>query len=185
MLIRYSLVKIYTKTGDDGTTGLIGGKRVEKTNNRVIAYGAVDETNSAIGIVLSSPLDPDVNELLTKIQNDLFIVGSDLANPDLGNSSNRVTDKMVEYLENQIDRLEVELTPVTYFILPGGSPLAAQVHFARAVCRRAEINIVKLSEKEQINRTCQIYINRLSDLLFVIARTINNREKIKDVAWKK
>ncbi len=179
------MVKIYTKTGDDGTTGLIGGKRVKKTNSRIIAYGAVDEINSAIGIVLSSTLDPDINELLTKIQNDLFIVGSDLANPDLENSSNRVTDKMVEYLEGQIDRLEGELTPITYFILPGGSPLAAQIHFARAVCRRAEINIVEISENEQINRSCQTYINRLSDLLFVIARTINNRKKIKDVAWKK
>ena len=179
------MVKIYTKTGDDGTTGLIGGKRVNKTSTRIIAYGAVDETNSAIGIVLSHTLDSDINELLTKIQNDLFVVGSDLANPDLENSSNRVTNKMIEYIETQIDRLESELTPITYFILPGGSVLASQLHFARAVCRRAETNIIQISEKEQINTACQIYINRLSDLLFVIARTINNRKNIKDVAWKK
>ncbi len=92
---------------------------------------------------------------------------------------------MIEYLENQIDRIESELPPITYFILPGGSLLASQVHLARSICRRAEINILEIAEKEQINKTCQIYINRLSDLLFVIARTINNRKKIKDVAWKK
>lgn len=179
------LVKIYTKTGDDGTTGLIGGKRMKKTDPRIIAYGTVDEINSTIGIVLSSALDPDVNEILTKIQNDLFVVGADLANPDLKNSDNRVTNYMVEYLENQIDRLELELPPITFFILPGGSQLASQVHLARSVCRRAEINILEIAEKEQINNICQIYINRLSDLLFVIARTINKRKKIKDVAWKK
>lgn len=179
------LVKIYTKTGDDGTTGLIGGKRMKKTNPRIIAYGTVDEINSTIGIVLSSTLDPDVNEILTKVQNDLFVVGADLANPDLKDLANRVTNDMVEYLENQIDRLESELPPITFFILPGGSPLASQVHLARSVCRRAEINILEIAEKEQINKICQIYINRLSDLLFVIARTINKRKKIKDVAWKK
>ena len=184
-IIRYPLVKIYTKTGDKGTTGLVGGKRVKKSSYRIIAYGEVDEVNSAIGLVLSSKLDSDINDLLTKIQNDLFVIGSDLANPNLKDSSSRVTDTMVTYLENQIDRLESELTPITYFILPGGSILASQVHLARSICRRAEINIVKLAEKEQISKTCQIYMNRLSDLLFVIARVINNRKKIKDIAWKK
>jgi len=179
------LVKIYTKTGDDGTTGLIGGKRIKKTDPRIIAYGAIDEINSAIGIVLSSIPDSDINEILTKVQNDLFVAGADLANPNLKDLTNRVTNGMVEYLENQIDRLESELPPIAYFILPGGSSLASQVHLARSICRRAEINILEFAEKEQINKTCQIYINRLSDLLFVIARTINNRNKINDVAWKK
>lgn len=179
------MVKIYTKTGDDGTTGLIGGKRVEKTNSRIAAYGAVDEINSSIGIVLSSELDSDIRILLTKIQNDLFVVGADLANPDLKDMSNRVTDSMVEHLEKEIDRLESELPPITYFILPGGGLLAAQIHLARAICRRAEINIIKISENEQANISCQRYINRLSDLLFVIARTLNSRKKIKDTAWAK
>lgn len=179
------LVKIYTKTGDDGTTGLIGGKRVKKTDPRIIAYGAVDEVNSVIGIVLSSMLDSDIQEVLIKIQNDLFVVGSDLANPDMKDGSNRVTDNMVGYLENQIDRLESELTAITYFILPGGNLLASQLHLARSICRRAEINILEIAQKEQIKKTCQVYMNRLSDLLFVMARTINNRKKINDIAWKK
>ncbi len=179
------MVKIYTKTGDDGTTGLVGGKRVKKSNPRIVAYGAVDELNSAIGIVLSSPLDSDVSEILMTIQNQLFVVGADLANPNLSDTSNRVTDAMVTFLEKNIDKLENELLPITYFILPGGDLVASQMHLARAICRRAESNIVDLSESEQINKTCQIYMNRLSDLLFVIARSINKRKKIKDIAWKK
>ena len=179
------LTKIYTKTGDDGTTGLVRGKRVKKSNPRIIAYGAVDELNSALGIVLSFPLDADISELLTQIQNHLFVVGSDLANPNLNDASCRVTKDMVALLETHIDRLESELSLITYFILPGGDTVASQMHLARAICRRAETNIASLSESEQINKTCQIYINRLSDLLFVIARVINKRKKIKDIAWKK
>lgn len=185
VLLRYLLVKIYTRTGDDGTTGLIGGKRVKKSNPRIIAYGAVDETNSAIGIVLSSDLDSDIREILTGIQNDLFVVGSDLANPDLVNLQGRVTEEMTKHIESQIDRLEAELEPITFFILPGGDRAASQIHLARAICRRAEAGIAIASEKEKINKFCQMYVNRLSDLLFVIARTINRRKKIKDVAWKK
>lgn len=179
------MVKIYTKTGDDGTTGLVGGKRVKKSSPRIIAYGAVDELNSTIGIVLSSPLDSDIAEVLTVIQNQLFVVGADLANPNQSDPSSRVSPDMVSFLESHIDRLEQELSPITYFILPGGDAISSHVHHARAVCRRAETNIVELSESEQINKTCQIYINRLSDLLFVIARSINKRKKIKDIAWKK
>ena len=179
------MVKIYTKTGDDGTTGLVGGGRIKKSSQRIIAYGTIDELNSAIGVALSSTLDSDIACLLTKIQNDLFVVGSDLANPILNDSSSRVTDGMVTYLENQIDKLESDLLPITYFILPGGDHVASQIHLARSICRRAEVNIVKLEEKEPINKTCQVYVNRLSDLLFVIARTINKRKKIKDIAWEK
>lgn len=179
------MVKIYTKTGDDGTTGLVGGGRIKKSSHRIIAYGAIDELNSVIGIVRSSTLDSDINDLLTKIQNDLFVAGSDLANPNLKDSSSRITDAMVSYLENQIDRLESELTPITYFILPGGDLVSSKIHLARAICRRAEVNIVQLEEKEPINKICQVYVNRLSDLLFVIARTINKRKMIKDIAWKK
>ena len=181
----YLLVKIYTKTGDDGTSGLIGGSRVKKTNERITAYGAVDEVNSAIGVVLSYDIDPDIRGSLVKIQNDLFVVGADLANPDLKVQSNRVTDEMITHLEGEIDRLESEISPITYFILPGGNTPASQIHLARAICRRAEVTIVKVSEQEPVNKSCQIYVNRLSDLLFTIARTINHRKKIKDTAWTK
>ncbi|MDR3782326.1 MAG: cob(I)yrinic acid a,c-diamide adenosyltransferase [Candidatus Nitrosotalea sp.] len=178
-------MKIYTKTGDDGTTGLIGNKRVQKSNPRIVTYGMVDELNAALGIVLSSKLGKDIRDLLTKIQNDLFVVGADLANPNLDNKSNRVTSDMVFYLEKEIDRLEEKLSPITFFILPGGDLVASQVHLARAICRRAEINVVNLSEVDKINNECLVYMNRLSDLLFVVARTINKRKKISDVAWKK
>lgn len=178
-------MKIYTKTGDDGTTGLIGNKRVKKSDPRIASYGMVDELNASIGIVLSSKLGKDIRVLLTKIQNDLFVVGADLANPDLKNKSNRVTSEMTTYLEKEIDRLEEKLDPITYFILPGGDLVASQIHLARAICRRAETNMVSLSEIEAINNLCLIYMNRLSDLLFVVARTINKRKKISDVAWKK
>ena len=179
------LVKIYTKTGDDGTTGLIGGKRIKKSNPRITAYGAIDELNAAIGIILASKLDSDIRKLLIQMQNNLFVVGADLANPDLTNNSNRVTTDMITFLEVQIDKLENDLPSITYFILPGGNLVASQVHLARAICRRAEVKIVELSGIDKINKNCQIYINRLSDLLFVVARTINKRKKIKDIAWKK
>ena len=179
------MTKIYTKTGDDGSTGLIGNKRVSKSNPRIMAYGAVDEINAALGIVLSSSLDKNIHDLLMKTQNDLFVLGADLANPDLKNTSNRVTQDMVHFLEEHIDRLEGELSPITYFILPGGDQVASQVHLTRAISRRAETLIVSLAEKERINKTCQIYINRLSDLLFVIARVINKRKMINDTAWQK
>ena len=179
------MTKIYTKTGDDGSTGLIGNKRVSKSNPRIVAYGAVDEINSALGVVLSLNPDKDIGDLLVKIQNDLFVLGADLANSDLKNTSNRITQDMVHFLEEQIDRLEKELSPITYFILPGGDPIASQMHLTRAISRRAETCIVSLSEKEQVNKIGQIYINRLSDLLFVIARVINKRKMIKDTAWQK
>lgn len=178
-------MKIYTKTGDDGTTGLIGNKRVKKSNPRIATYGMVDELNACIGIILSSKLGKDIRNLLTRIQNDLFVVGADLANPNLDNKSNRVTSEMVFFLEKEIDRLEEKLSPITFFILPGGDLIASQIHLARAICRRAEINVVKLSETDKINNQCLVYMNRLSDLLFVVARTINKRKKISDVAWKK
>lgn len=178
-------MKIYTKTGDDGTTGLIGNKRVKKSNPRIISYGMVDELNASIGIILSSKLGKDIRTMLTKIQNDLFVVGADLANTNPENKLNRVTSEMVSYLEKEIDRLEEKLSPITYFILPGGDLIASHVHLARAICRRAETNMVHLAESENVNNECLIYMNRLSDLLFVVARTINKRKKISDVAWKK
>jgi cob(I)alamin adenosyltransferase len=177
-------MKIYTKTGDDGTTGLQGGSRISKSNPRIIAYGTVDEINSSLGIVLSNILDNDIRELLTRIQNELFVAGADLSNPDVSTPKNRITSKMVEYLESKIDQFEKELVPITQFILPGGHPIASQVHFARAVTRRAETMVIALSEKENVNTECKKYLNRLSDLLFVLARVINKRNKIADVFWK-
>lgn len=177
-------MKIYTKTGDDGTTGLQGGNRVLKSDLRIIAYGAIDETNSCLGVVLSLNIDADINELLTKIQNELFVAGADLSNPDLKKSTNRITEQMVKNLENNIDKFEAELSPLTNFILPGGHQIAAHLHMARTMTRRAETDVVALSKNEQINSHCQKYLNRLSDLLFVLARVINKRNGTKDIVWK-
>lgn len=179
------MTKIYTKTGDDGTTGLFGDMRVKKSHPRIAAYGAVDELNAMLSVIAASKLNPDLKKTLLQIQNDLFVVGADLANPNLKNKSNRVNAKMIQFLENKIDSLEEKLPPITYFILPGGDIAASYTHLARAICRRAEIKIVGLSEKEKINKECVIYMNRLSDLLFVMARTMNKRKKILDIAWKK
>jgi cob(I)alamin adenosyltransferase len=177
-------LKIYTKTGDDGTTGLQGGKRIPKSDLRILAYGAVDEINSCLGVILSHKLDDDINGLLTRIQNELFVIGSDLSDPDLNNKKNRTTEQMTANLENHIDGLESELTPLTNFILPGGHQIASYLHLARTVSRRAETHVVALATREAINPNCQKYLNRLSDLLFVLARTINKRAKMPDVLWK-
>jgi cob(I)alamin adenosyltransferase len=183
-ICRILVVKIYTKTGDDGTTGLQGGKRVQKSDLRIIAYGAVDEINSHLGVILAHKLDSDVVKLLTQIQNELFVAGSDLSNPDLSNTKTRITQQMVENLEKNIDRFEAELEPLSNFILPGGHKTAANLHVARTITRRAETHVVALSEHAQLNPNCQKYLNRLSDLLFVLARVINKRSRTLDTVWK-
>lgn len=177
-------MKIYTKTGDDGTTGLQGGKRVSKSDLRIQAYGLVDEINSVLGIVLTHELDADLKNLLTLIQNELFVAGSDLSNPDLASTKNRITSPMILNLENHIDKFEVELAPLANFILPGGHKIASFLHLARTTTRRAETILVELSKFEQINPECQKYLNRLSDLLFVMARLVNKRTNTPDVIWK-
>ena len=177
-------MKIYTKTGDDGTTGLQGEKRVAKSDKRIIAYGSVDEVNSILGIILSHGVDADLSQLLTKIQNDLFVAGSDLSKPNLDDSTNRITADMIEFLERKIDEFERELEPLTNFILPGGNHVASLIHFARTVTRRAEINVVLISEEEKINKQCLTYLNRLSDLFFVMGRVVNKRSNTPDVIWK-
>ncbi|MFB5605398.1 MAG: cob(I)yrinic acid a,c-diamide adenosyltransferase, partial [Nitrosarchaeum sp.] len=131
-------MKIYTKTGDDGTTGLQGGFRVSKSHPRIMAYGAIDEANAGLGLALSHKLDQDITTLLTQIQNELFVVGSDLSNPDSDNKKNRVTLDMILNLEKHIDKYEEELPPLTNFILPGGNIVAAQIHYVRTIIRRAE-----------------------------------------------
>ncbi len=154
-------MKIYTKTGDDGTTGLQGGTRISKSNIRLQAYGAIDELNASIGLILSSKFNDELEKLLRNIQNDLFLVGSDLSNPDLTSSKNRVTPEMVVNIEKNIDRLEAELSPITNFILPGGHEIASLIHISRTITRRAETQAVLLDEKEKINEECKKYLNRL------------------------
>ena len=177
-------MKIYTKTGDDGNTGLQGNYRIAKSHPRITSYGTVDEANAALGVVLANPLDADVADVLTGIQNDLFVVGADLSNSNLNDAKNRVSLGMIANLEQHIDKFESELDPLTNFILPGGVIPAAQLHHARTVVRRAETLTVKLSEKDEINSNCIKYLNRLSDLLFVMGRLANKRKNNKDVVWK-
>ncbi|MCV0430080.1 cob(I)yrinic acid a,c-diamide adenosyltransferase [Nitrosopumilus sp.] len=177
-------MKIYTKTGDDGNTSLQGNLRISKSHPRILSYGTVDEANAALGIVLTNPLDKDIASILTQIQNDLFLVGADLSNPNLNDVQNRVSLSMVEKLEQYIDQFESELPTLKNFILPGGDPSAAQLHYVRTVIRRAESQTVQLSEKDEINANCIKYLNRLSDLFFVIGRLINRRKNIPDIPWK-
>src|SRR5919108_5638275 len=186
-------MKIYTKTGDKGETRLIGGKHVSKADPRIVAYGAVDELNSSVGIAISflrskQLLLSDMADVLLQVQNDLFILGSDLADPSWPQSNGktpRTSEKMASALESIIDRFESELKPITFFILPGGSIESSLLHHSRGVARRTETAVVLLSKNELINPAIMIYINRLSDLLFVMARLANKRMKISDVAWRK
>jgi len=177
-------MKIYTKTGDDGTTGVQGGKRISKSNLRIKAYGMIDELNATIGLVISKKFDDDIENLLRDIQNDLFVAGSDLSNPDLTNMKNRITAEMVTNVENNIDRLENELPPIINFILPGGHEVSSLIHISRTIARRAETIVISLNEKEKINDECIKFLNRLSDLLFVIARTVNKKNGFNDIIWK-
>ena len=177
-------MKIYTKTGDDGNTGLQGDFRISKSHPRIMAYGTVDEANAAIGIVLTNSLDDDVSQLLSQIQNDLFLLGSDLSNQNLNDLKNRVSLDMIEKIERSIDTFESELPPITNFILPGGNMAAAQIHQVRTIVRRAETLVVKLSDKDEINSNCIKYLNRLSDLMFVMGRLINKRNGVEDIIWK-
>ncbi len=177
-------MKIYSKTGDDGNTELQGNYRISKSHQRIISSGAIDEANSALGIVLSNSLENNISEILIQIQNELFLVGSDLSNPNLNDMKNRVSLEMVTQLENNIDKFESDLEPLTNFILPGGDPVAAQLHHVRTIVRRAETQVVLLSEKDEINSNCIKYLNRLSDLLFVVCRLINKQKGREDILWK-
>ena len=177
-------MKIYTKTGDDGNTGLQGDFRIAKSHPRILAYGTVDEANAMIGVVLTNVLDDDVREVLNTIQNELFLLGSDLSNQNLNDLKNRISLDMVEKLEKIIDEFELELPPITNVILPGGNVAAAQIHQVRTIVRRAETLVVQLSDKDEINSNCIKYLNRLSDLMFVMGRLINKRNGIEDIIWK-
>jgi cob(I)alamin adenosyltransferase len=183
------LNKIYTKTGDDGTTGLASGERRAKCDPRVDAYGEVDETNSAIGLArLSTSEMPELCCMLERIQNDLFDLGADLATPPsdkpLGYEGLRIVPAQVRRLEDEIDVLNARLRPLKSFVLPGGSPAAASLHLARAIARRAERRMVALArEGESVGEAALQYMNRLSDFLFVAARVAND-DGARDVLWR-
>ena len=180
-------VKIYTKTGDQGMTGLLGKGRVPKDDVRIEAYGTVDELNAVLGLVRAHGLDPAVDGLAAQLQDELFVVGSALADPSPGGPfHNAITGDHIARLEATIDALETELKPLTEFILPGGTLAAAHIHLARTVCRRAERLTVRLSrqEGEDVSSSLIIYLNRLSDLLFVLARVVNHRAGVADTPWK-
>jgi cob(I)alamin adenosyltransferase len=183
------LNRIYTRTGDDGSTALGTGERRRKHDLRVTAYGTVDEVNAVIGIArLHAGGQPDLDAMLARIQNDLFDVGADLCMPDKGKGPGGarldVTDAQVEWLEREIDHLNEALAPLKSFILPGGSAAAAYLHLARTVCRRAERLMVELKDKpgETVTAAALKYVNRLSDFLFVAAR-FTNRQGTADVLW--
>jgi len=181
-----TLNRIYTRTGDGGQTRLASGAPVSKTDARVEAYGAVDELNACLGVAriqLTGP--PELDDMLARVQNDLFDLGADLATPARGKDDLRILDSQVERLEREIDRLNGELQPLTSFVLPGGSPAAAALHVARTVCRRAERRAVALSEREgePVSAPALRYLNRLSDLLFVAARFANGTGA-DDVLWR-
>ncbi|HET6387391.1 MAG TPA: cob(I)yrinic acid a,c-diamide adenosyltransferase, partial [Armatimonadota bacterium] len=179
----------YTKTGDQGETGLYGGQRVSKCSIRVEAYGAVDELNSNLGWAAAQlSTAPNLDHIL-RIQSELLSVGSDLATPSGTNpkpaaKANQIGPDHAAYLESLIDRLETEVAPLKNFILPGGDPGAAALHVCRTVCRRAERAVVRLSETEPVNPAIIIYLNRLSDLLFVMARRVNAQQGVEEPIWK-
>ncbi|MBL4870594.1 MAG: cob(I)yrinic acid a,c-diamide adenosyltransferase [Robiginitomaculum sp.] len=178
------LNKIYTRTGDDGSTGLADGSRVEKDCFRVKAYGEVDEANSAIGLARLHIDHIELGQSLSRIQNDLFDLGADLATPTLEDDSKalRVVQSQIDRLETELDHLNKDIAPLKTFVLPGGTPPAAYLHLARAITRRAEREIVTMARTETINPLSLKYINRLSDYLFVAARWCNNQGET-DVKW--
>ena len=177
------LSRIYTKTGDAGDTGLGDGSRVPKDHPRVSAYGSVDELNSLLGVFLAQVPESDIVDLIRSVQNDLFDVGADLCLPiQAGDQALRVRAEQAERLEKAIDHFNERLQPLKSFILPGGKPAAAWCHLARTVCRRAERDVVTLARTEKLNSQVVIYLNRLSDLLFVLARVCNQDGK-EDVLW--
>lgn len=210
-------MKIYTKTGDDGTTGLFAGGRVPKDHPRIVAYGTVDELNALLGLACTHarastvpentsahlapqvatevPREPDtmaagnaLAEMIEQIQHDLFAIGAELATPQpSAHDTKMLTDAHYQRLEGWIDQLEGTLAPLTTFILPGGSLLAGWLHWARTVCRRAERDVVHLAHQADVEdcTTVIIYLNRLSDLLFVMARAANHTQGFRDVAWRK
>jgi len=179
-------MKIYTKTGDDGQTGLFGGERVLKSDARVDAYGNVDETNACLGVARAAGLSPALDSMLERIQSQLFVLGAELATP-VGHRARLGLPLLgaaeVAELERDIDQLEADLPALQTFVLPAGSPGASALHLARTVCRRAERGVVAIYDVAQLRPEVVVYLNRLSDLLFVMARHENQAARLPDVAW--
>jgi cob(I)alamin adenosyltransferase len=185
--IQWPAVPKYTGGGDRGETGLFGGGRVRKDDVRVEAYGAVDELNACLGLVRTKGLPEDLDSLVVRLQNDLFVLGADLATPPdstaRGDRVVRLKDGAARGLEPEIDRLDAALPPLKTFLLPGGSPAGAALHLARTVCRRAERRVVTLARSGAVSEEVLVYLNRLSDLLFVMARSANARLGIAEAPW--
>ena len=177
----HRLSKIYTRTGDAGTTGLGDGKRVSKNSLRIHSLGEVDELNAVIGLLLTEELPDEVRALLTDVQNDLFDLGGEVCIPGMS----MISEKQVQGLEQALDHLNEPLPPLKDFILPGGTRAAALAHLARTVCRRAERMLVGLAQEEAVNDGPRQYLNRLSDLLFVLGRILNRAGGRGDVLWQK
>ncbi|RIK71965.1 MAG: cob(I)yrinic acid a,c-diamide adenosyltransferase [Planctomycetota bacterium] len=185
-------MKIYSKTGDDGKTGLFGGGRVGKDDPRIEAYGTVDELNAAIGVARASRVPAEIDAVLAAAQNDLFAAGAELATPAEGlamldQRSSRLGEGHIARLEAAIDRFDERLAPLKEFILPGGDPAGAALHLARTICRRAERRVVTLrnTEPDAVSDEVIVYLNRLGDLLFVLARAASASAGVRDVPWKK
>jgi cob(I)alamin adenosyltransferase len=181
-------VKIYTKTGDAGETGVFGGPRVPKDDLRIEAFGAVDELNAALGVVRAADPPPVIGEVLGRLQHELFVVGAELATPDPGKQGvPTIRQRHIEAAERDIDRFEDRLPPLREFILPGGTAAAAQIHLARAICRRAERRVVSFAGHSpgSVNSVLLAYLNRIGDLLFVLARAANQHAGRSETAWKK
>ena len=177
-------MKLYTKRGDDGETMLLGGTRVPKNDPRVVAYGEVDETNAAIGVVLAGCGDHEVVTTLRQIQAELFMLGAELATPEGRDPPHPgISDSHVAALERWIDVASEEVAPLRSFVLPGGTEIAAALHFARTVCRRAERTTVTLAREQTIRPLLVAYLNRLSDLLFAFGRLVNHRAGVADIPW--
>ena len=181
-------MKIYTKTGDTGQTALFGGGRVPKSDPRVEAYGDVDELNATLGVVLATEPMPRIDDVVAPIQHDLFAIGALLATPDREKMQRhlekaRIDDARIAELERAIDAGDDELEPLKAFVMPGGTPKAAALHVARTVCRRAERRVVELSATTEIPAILVVYLNRLSDLLFTLARVANRRGGSREITW--
>ena len=184
---RFFVVKIYTKTGDQGKTALYQGGRVEKNHIRITSYGEIDELNSHLGVAISTQLPPTIAEILTSLQHWLFDLGGEIANAKLDPTADHPTDEArIEQMEKWIDSFTAQLKPLKQFILPGGSPGASALHVARSVCRRAERTLIGLQQKDPegpFREQWLMMVNRLSDLLFVLARACNQANDVEDVHW--
>ena len=184
----FDVMKIYTKSGDEGETGLYGGPRVSKNHPRIEAYGTVDELNSVLGMARAAKLPADVDGMVARIQDELFSVGAELATPKPENAGLwMVGGPQIEAIENAIDHFEATLEPLRQFILPGGTPGAAALHLARTICRRAERGVVALAgiDGQTVSRDIMVYLNRVGDLLFVLARAANKQADTADIPWQK